>query len=215
MSRWAVLATWILPPLGMSIAYSVLAWSSNTDAAGKAAMALGFGFVCVLWVVFRILVDRTALARAVASNDTQRILALTERKLATKRGDARAPFLVYRALAYESRGEHTAALAALDEARPSEAPLQALGSAIRMLSLVETGDVTAARREHDEQLAPRMAKLDARLHAMPHLHANLARGRLLLAEGKRDEAHMQLKRVVDDVRAGSALRDRARTLIAR
>jgi hypothetical protein len=46
------------------------------------------------------------------------------------------------------------------------------------------------------------------------MHANLARGRLLLAEGKREEGAAQIKRVVDDIRTGAALRERARAVLA-
>src|SRR5687768_4284468 len=106
MKRWAALASWIAPPLGMAFAYAVLAWSSQTDASGKAWMALGFGFVVVVWVVLRILVEQTALARAVASADTARILAITDAQLARRRGDpARSRFLVYRAFAQDAQRE--------------------------------------------------------------------------------------------------------------
>jgi len=212
--RLIVLATWVLPLVGMALAYSVLAWSSDTDNAGKAWMAVGFGFVVVIWTVFRILVDQTALARGVATNDADRILAITGKQLARRRGDtARGPFLVYRAFAQESRGEHSAALATLAEARPADPGLQLLAAALRVLALVETGDVAAARRTCDEELEPRATKLDTRLHAVPHIHASLARGRLLLAENKPAEARAELKRVVDDIRTGNALRTRARELM--
>ena len=214
MNRWAVLASWIVPPLGMSIAYSVLAWSSNTDNTGKAWMAVGFGFVVVLWLVVRILVEQTALARAVTSGDSARIIAITDKQLARRREDAsRGPFLVYRAFAQEARREHAAALATLADARPADPGLQLLAAALRVLSLVETGDVAAARRTLTEQLEPLATKLDVRLHATPHIYANLARGRLLLAEDSRDEAREQLKRVVDDMRAGNEVRSRARALM--
>jgi hypothetical protein len=215
MNRWVRLATWVLPLVGMGIAYAVLAWSSETDNTGKAWMAIGFGFVVVIWLVFRILVEQTALARAVAANDAARILAITDKQLARRRGDAaRGPFLVYRAFAQESQGDHAAALATLGEARPVDTGLQLLAAALRVLALVETGEVGAARRITDDELEPRAAKLDVRLHAAPHIHANLARGRLLLAEGKRDEARAALRRVVDDIRAGATIRERARELLA-
>ena len=213
-SRFWVLASWILPLVGMAIAYSVLAWSSDTDNTGKAWMAVGFGFVVVIWVVFRILVDQTALARAVATGDAARILAITDKQLARKQGDAvRGPYLVYRAFAQESRGEYAAALATLGEAKPADPGLQLLAAALRVLSLAATHDVVAARRACDDELEPRAAKLDTRLHATPHIHANLARGRLLLAEGKRDEARRYLQKVIDDIRTGAALRTRARELL--
>jgi hypothetical protein len=212
-SRWLSLATWVLPLVGMAIAYAVLAWSSDTDNTGKAWMAIGFGFVVVIWLVLRILIEQTALARAVASVDSTRILAITDKQLARRRGDAaRGPFVVYRAFAQESKGDYAGALSTLADARPADPGLQLFAAAIRVLALVETGDVTSARRITNEELEPRAAKLDARLHAAPHIHANLARGRLLLAEGKHDEARVQLQRVVDDIRAGHPIRDRARAL---
>jgi hypothetical protein len=89
-----------------------------------------------------------------------------------------------------------------------------LDPALRVLALVDTGEVTEARRVCDEEVEARAAKLDTRLHAQPHMHANLARGRLLVAEGKRDEGIAQIRRVVDDIRTGAALRDRARAALA-
>jgi hypothetical protein len=214
MGRWTRLASWILPLVGMAIAYTVLAWSSDTDNTGKAWMAIGFGFVVVIWIVLRILVDQTALARAITSADAERILAIADQQLARRRGDsARAPYLVYRAYALELRSDHAGALATLADARPTDPGLQLFAAAIRILALVETGDVAAARRIATDELEPRAAKLDSRLHAGPHIHANLARGRLLLAEGDHEAGRKQLQRVVDDIRAGAAIRDRARALI--
>ena len=76
-----------------------------------------------------------------------RILAITDKQLARKRGDAkRGPFLVYRAYAQEAKRDFAAALTTLDEAKPAEPGLQLLAAALRVLALVETGDVAAARR---------------------------------------------------------------------
>jgi hypothetical protein len=214
MNRWVSLASWVLPLVGMAIAYTVLAWSSDTDNTGKAWMAIGFGFVVVIWLVLRILVEQTALSRAIATADATRILGITDKQLARRRGQAaRAPFLVYRAFAQETVGDYASALVTLSDARPSDAGLQLFAAAIRVIALVETGDISAAQRVRSEELEPRAAKLDTRLHAAPHIHANLARGRMLLAEGAHDEARKALQRVIDDIRAGSALRERARVLL--
>ncbi len=215
MGRWMRLATWILPPLGMAFVYTVLAWSSDTDTTGKAWMAIGFSFVLVIWFVLRVLVEQTALPRAVATGDAARILAITDKQLARRKGDAaRGPCLVYAAYAHESRGEPARALELLGEARPIEPGLQLLAAALRVLALAATGEVSEARRVCTEELEPRAAKLDARLQAAPHTHANLARGRLLLAEGKHEDGTRQLQRVIDDIRAGDAIRERARAAIA-
>lgn len=216
IARWVRLASWIAPPLVMAIAYGVLAWSSETDQTGKAWMAVGFGFVVVIWLVFRILVEQTAMARALASGDAERVLSIADQQLARRRGDAaRGPFLVYRAFALEARGDHEAALATLADARPAEPGLQLLAAAVRVLALVETGDVAGARHTCSEVLEPRAVRLDPRLHAVPHIHASLARGRLLLAEGRGADARQQLQRVVGDIRAGAAIRARAHALLER
>jgi hypothetical protein len=215
MNRWVSLASWVLPLVGMAIAYTVLAWSSDTDNTGKAWMAIGFGFVVVIWLVLRILVEQTALSRAIATADGPRILAITDKQLARRRGQARAPYLVYRAFAQEIGGEYAAALATLADAKPTDPGLQLFAAAIRVIALVDTGDVNAARRIATNELEPRATKLDPRLHAAPHIHANLARGRLLLAEGAHDEGRKALKRVVDDIRAGTAIRERARALMGK
>src|SRR5262245_37722183 len=149
MKRWIRLASWIVPPVLMAGVYTIFALTSDADNTGMAWMAIGFGFVLVIWLVFRILVDQTALARAVASGDAERLLRVTAR-----RRDPAA--LVYRALAYELRGEWAKALAAADTANPhGNLPFEVLAAAIRVAALVETGDVAGARRVHDEDLAPR------------------------------------------------------------
>ena len=206
LGRWTRLASWVVPPVLMAGVYTIFAATSNADNTAKAWMAVGFGFVLCIWLTFRILVEQTALARAVASGDAARILRVTER-----RDDAAGR--VYRALAYDLANEWSAALAALADARiANNPPLAALAAAIRVAALVETGDVAAARRTHDEELAPAVAKLHPRLHPQPQHHAALARARLLIAEGDRDGANRELKKILDDIRAGSAIRERAKAL---
>ena len=213
MGRWATIASWIVPPLGMSIAYTVLAITSNTDTTGRAWMALGFVFVVILWLTVRVLVEQTALPRAMASGDSSRLFAITERKLARRTGAARAPFLVHRAYAFDLERDHARVLEMLDGVRPAEHGLQLLAAALRVLALAETGEAAAGRRVLEEELEPLAGMLDGRRHETSHVHARLARGRLLLAEGNVDEARAQLQRVVDDVRAGTAVRERARALM--
>ena len=200
------IASWIVPPILMAGVYTIFAATSNTDNTGKAWIAIGFAFVLVIWLTFRILVEQTALARAVASGDAARILRVTER-----RRDVASR--VYRALAYEVANEWRAALAVLDEAPvANNPPFEALAAALRVAALVETGDVAGARRVHDDQLAPSVAKLHTRLHPLPHQHAALARARLLIAEGDKGGAQRELQKIIDDIRTGSAMRDRARAL---
>ena len=206
ISRGVRIVSWVLPPVLMAGVYTIFALTSDADNTGKAWMAIGFGFVLVIWLVFRILVEQTALARAVASGDAERLLRVTER-----RTDPAA--LAYRALAHELRGDWPAALAAAREARPQgNPPFEVLAAAVRVAALVETGDVAAARRTADDELEPAVGRLDKRLHPAPNHHAMLARARLLLAEHQRDAADAELSRVIDDIRAGDAIRARALAL---
>ena len=132
LTRWAV-------PVMMAGAYTLLAVTSETDAAGKAWMAVGFGFVLVVWFVFRALTETAALARALSVGDTVKLFELAARYLPRKRRPVdRAPFLIGRALALQLRGEFAEALATLDEARPTP-ELQPLARAVRIGALVELG----------------------------------------------------------------------------
>ncbi|MBA3459708.1 MAG: hypothetical protein H0T46_07090 [Deltaproteobacteria bacterium] len=206
---WRGLQVWGVP-VGMSGAYLLLIWSSDTDNTGQAWMALGFAFVLVVWFVLRMLTTDAALARALSVGDAPRISDLTGRYLKThKSASARAPYLVARAFAHELRSEWPQALATLDEADLSALPatkrgpwvLRAVGT--RIAALVATGDVTGARRVLETELKP-----DAPhpLHSDAYLVANLAAGRVLAAEGKRDEAAARLRKVAEDIRATAAMR---------
>jgi hypothetical protein len=209
MSPSVRLASWVVPPVLMAGVYTIFVVTSQADNTGKAWVAVGFGFVVVVWLTFRILVEQTALPRAVASGDAERLMHVT-----SGRSDATA--LVYRALAHELRIEWPAALAELDRAQiASNPPLEVLAASIRVAALVETGDIASARRSHDSELAPRVAKLDTRLHPMPHHQAALARARLVRAEGDPQAAQRELERIVNDIRAGEAIRARARALLGR
>lgn len=209
-------------PLAMTGVYTVLAIVSGASHTTKAWMAVGLGFVFVVWWMFRLLTEHAALSRAVAVGDAARVLELTERQLRRRTSPAaRAPFLVYRALAHELRGEWAAARAALDEAelealRPSaRPPWQLLAASVRIAALVETGQLAAARRVLDHELAPAASTLDRRLHASAYLFARLATGRVQLAEGDAAQARTSLSAVVDDIRAGAAQRATALFYLAR
>jgi hypothetical protein len=199
----------------MAGVYTVLAIVSETDTSGKAWMAVGFGFVLVVWLVFRILVENAGLSRALAVGDADRLLALANKQLARRRGDpARAPYLIYRGLAQELRGEWDAALAAVREAKPANAAHVLLAASVRVTALIGRGEAAEARRVLDAELEPASTKVDRRLQPMPHARATFARARVLLAEGKRDEGRAELQRVIDDIRTGDALRAGARALLS-
>jgi hypothetical protein len=207
-------------PVGMSIAYAVLMWSSETDNTGKAWMAIGLGFVFVVWIVFRMLTETAAMSRAVAIGDATRVLELTEQVLRKKKGEAaRAPALIQRASAYELRGDWAAALASVDEAKLSalspggRATWQLQAAAVRVAALTETGKVAEARRVLDAELVPVADTLDRRTAS--YLVASLATGRVLYAEGALDAAMPPVQKVIDDIRSGAAMRGTAYFYAAR
>ena len=211
------LQTWGAP-VGMTGAYLVLMWSSDTDTTGKAWMAIGLGFVFVIWFVFRMLTQNAAIARAIAIGDSARILAVAEKYLKSHRAPAaRAPYLVARAFAHELRGDWPAVLASLDEAKLDAIPVRARptwrlrAASSRIAALVATGRLDEARAVLDRDLQPDANHV---LHSDAYLAANLAAGRVLAAEGKRPEATARLAKVRDDIRASAAMRAAVESTLA-
>src|SRR5262249_44516709 len=96
--------------------------------------------VLIVWFLFRALTASAALSRALAVGDVARLRALADHELArTRRPGLRARYLVARALAEHLRGNHAAALAALDALDRAHPPpdLASLASVIRIGALVE------------------------------------------------------------------------------
>lgn len=211
-NRIVWLSSWVLPPVGMALAYTILAWSSETDNTGKAWMAVGFGFVLILWIVFRIAVDGAGVSRALAVGDSDRLMTIVNKQLARRTSEpSRAPFLIYKAIAHEQRGEHAEAVAAVSEAKPVNDRDALLGASVRAIALVETGKPAEARALVGE-IETRSQKVDRRLQPMPHHYAHLARARILAAEGDRAGAEAELDKVINDIRTGAALRAQALSL---
>jgi hypothetical protein len=214
MERVKSIASWIAPPLLMSLCYTILALTSETDTTGKAWMAIGFMFVLILWMTFRLAVEGAGLSRALAVGDADKVLAITNKQLAKRSNDqVRAPYLIHQSLAYELRGDATAALASVEAAKPVTPHDKLLQTAVKMLALVEARRVTDARALMTE-LDERATATDRRLQIVAHHYAHLARGRVLIAEGQGEAAKIELAKISDDVRAGHAIRARAKKLSA-
>lgn len=199
---WRILSRWAVPVM-MTLAYLFLAATSDTNATGKTWMAIGLGLVLVVWFVFRALAESAALSRALSVGDTARLFALAQRHLPhTRRPAARARLLVGRALAHALRGELTEALAALDQAQPAP-DLVPLASLVRIGVLVELG------RPVDEARA--VAISAPRSPALGWL----AQGQLAWRAGDLAAAAPLFAKVIDDMRAGSAIRAIAHVYAAR
>lgn len=192
---WTFIASWFVPVI-MTIAYLVLALTSETDATGWAWMSIGLAFVFCLWGMFRALARAAAMSRAIGVGDAGRVVEL----------GGGSP--LYRGVAHALRAEWPLALAALAEATPKSPRDKVLVATVTIGALVETREVAKARDVLDRALAADgpMARLHPRLDAASHIAARLARGRVLTAEHSNAEALAVLQQVIDDIRTDSASR---------
>lgn len=199
---WGALSRWAVPVM-MALAYALLVATSETDATGKAWMAAGLVLVLTVWFAFRALADAAALSRALSVGDTAALSELADRAPARRRRPAaRARPLIARGFAQLLRGEHAAALAALDEARPGP-ELRPLVAAARIVACVELGRAVAAG-DPAAASGPRTPWLGW-----------LAGGAIAWRDGRLDDAASLLARVIGDIRTGSALRAIAHLYAAR
>lgn len=215
------LASWIMPAI-MIIAYAFMAVTAETDSTVSrmtriAWMSIGLAFVLVVWWLFKLLVERGAMDRAVLVGDADRIRELADAQLARRRGAARLPIHVYRALALALGGDHAAALGELDRVDATRLParLRALAGTTRVGALAELGRVAEARTVFDRELAPRLPELRAARAYDAELELQLAEARLRFAEHDLAGARALLAKIGDDVRAGAATRAAARATLAR
>jgi len=200
---WVLLASWLVP-LMMTAAYIVLIATSEVDATGAAWEAIAFAFVVVLWMIFRVLTEHAAMARAVDVGDADHVIELADFQLSrTRRVRARARYHVYRALAFDIRGDAAAALAELDKCSPT-GTARTLAATIRVSALAETGHAADARKLYESELT--VAPRDPQLAIL----ARLAEARLLRAEGNEPAASALFSKLADNVRAGSGIRSRAK-----
>ena len=101
---WRILQRWAVPVM-MTLAYVLLAATSETNNTGKAWMGGGLVFVLVVWFMFRGLTETAALSRALSIGDVARLQALDGRLRLRPEGAVRAE--VKRAL--QARDRVTAA----------------------------------------------------------------------------------------------------------
>ncbi len=208
---WRALARWAIPIM-MTASYCFLAYAADTTNAAKVWMFGGLFLVFVVWFIFRRITTQATLARALAVGDAEELRRVVDEQLARRHTP---PLLVYRALAYELAGEWAATLATLDEAGdPGDERLARLAAAARVAALVETGDASGARTVFEVALAPSRAIIGVPrdVGGPTDLVVRLAEGRIVYAEGA--DATALLARIVDDVRAGSAMRATAHYYLA-
>jgi hypothetical protein len=200
---WGVLSRWAVPVM-MTLAYALLVATSEASRTGEAWMAAGLILVMTAWVIFRRLTAGAALSRALSVGDTAALFAIADRELARRRRRpaVRTRYFVARGFAQLLRGEHAAALATMALAAGSPTSLHLLiDTLVRIeldhepaLWLAGAGDL------HD----PRAPWLGWLLHGAVACH-----------RGNLDASSEPLTRVVNDIRAGSALRAIAHLYLAR
>lgn len=190
---WYLLSR-VAVPIMMTLAYVLLAVTSDTNLVGKAWMGVGLGIVLVVWFVFRALTETAALARALSVGDVAKLDVLGRRT-----GPA---FALARAAAAQLRGDFATAVRTLDGV---VVPVEyaATAAAVQIGSRVELG---AAPDELRGLLvsAPRTPALVA-----------LAEGEIAWRAGDLAAARERFGRVIDDIRAGSAARAFAHVYAAR
>jgi hypothetical protein len=188
---WQFIASWFVPVI-MTMAYVVLALTSETDATGWAWMSIGLAFVLVLWWLFRTLTKGASMARAMAVGDAELLAQIDKRPLSA-------------AAALELRGEWTKTLVAVARVHAKKPRDRVLAMTVEIGALVETGEVAKAR-EVLTALAPQLAQLHPRLQGASHIAAKVAEGRVLAAERRNAEALALLQIVIDDIRTGQRVR---------
>jgi hypothetical protein len=198
---WWWIASWFVPAM-MTTAYFIFALTSEADTSGWIWMSLGLGFVLCLWWMFRVLTRSAAMARAIAVGDTERIVEID-------------PSPLYAGIAHELDGKWADALRDVARVTSTKPRERSLAAVVKIGALVETGEVAKARTVLDTELAPPLAKVDARLDAQVHLLASLARGRVLAAERANAEARQVLHKVIADIRTGARARAIAHHYAAR
>ena len=206
VASWRFLQRWGVPIM-MSMAYVVLAITSETDATGWAWMSVGLGFVFVIWWTFRIVTETAALTRAANGGDAPRLLELADKQLSRRTSKGRAPYWVWRATALEMQGDKAAALAALDKAS-NLTPVMAMRASIVRIAASEPA---AARVELDRLVATH----PERLGPEAAVTVRLASARVMFAEGALDAARDAFQKVIDDIRAGEGQRALAHEYAAR
>lgn len=210
------LTSWPVP-LAMTLLFAALLWNSNASTAGILAAAVGLALVLLFWGMFREMSVHADVSRALSVGDAATARRLAEVQLARRKGAAKAPFWLYRAMAHELAGQWQECLDAVDEARPQElrrggaASWKLVAACLRVGAWSELGEVARARALFDEQVAPRVAVVGD----SGSLLAQLAEGRLRLAEGDLTGALARLTPLTRNIRLGPAQRAMAFHYLAR
>lgn len=210
MTRILRLLDGYIVPILVGIAYLGLISTSDMTPA-MMIVTLGFGgLVLMLWSAFKELRTHAIASRHAAVGDADELLALADEQLARRiRPSGKAPFQVYRAVAFELRGDTEAAktaIAAVDLTRiapRSRRAWSALLTATKINVLAHDGAAAEARAALDDELRPALKGV---VGPGADIILREAEARVLLAEGRTDEARPIFDELAKDIRLGSATR---------
>jgi hypothetical protein len=201
--------TWVIP-LVLVLTWVMLFASSNVRGIPAVITLFAFGLVVVMFRAYRELRIHAASARHAAQGDPDELLALAERELSRRwTPRSRAPFHIFRSIAYQLRGEWAEARKALDAADLKSVGNRArrswsmLHDAQRINLLAEEGDAAGARRVLEQELLPMLRFVPG---AGSKVIADEAEARVLLAERRFDAALPTFDKLARDVRLGPATR---------
>lgn len=211
-----VLDSWFVPVL-VAVAYGGLIATASMSPVMMVLTAGFFGLVLVLWQAFRELKLHATAQRHAAVGDPDELLALADEQLARRwRARTKVPFHIYRAIAFELRGDRAAAQQALDATQLDLLPIKsrrswgALHAAVQISLLAQAGDAAAARKVLDDKLRPALSRVPG---AGAEILLREAEARVLVAEGKLDEARPHLEALAKDIRLGAATRAACKYLL--
>ena len=201
--------TWVIP-LVLVLTWVMLFASSNVRGIPAVITLFAFGLVVVMFRAYRELRVHAAAARHAAQGDPDELSALADREIEKRwTTKSRAPFHIYRSIAFQLRGEWGEARKALDAADLKRIGGRArrswsmLHDAQRINLLAEEGDAAGARRVLEQDLLPMLRFVPG---AGAKVIADEAEARVLLAERRFDAALPTYDKLAKDVRLGPATR---------
>jgi hypothetical protein len=203
-----IVATWI-----------ILVLTSGVRGIAAVVTLGAFLLVMFLWFTYRELRVHAAASRMAANGEPDELLELANGEITrrlTRRG--RVPFHLYRSIAFEMRGDREAANTALgdvelDRLRGSGRTSWGLLHAAQRIGLVaDVGDAVTAREVLERDLRPALKKLNS---AGAEVLALECEARVLLAEGKLDEALPIFEKLAKNIRLGQSTRALCRHHVGR
>jgi hypothetical protein len=200
----AVLDNIVIPGI-LVLTWVILYLTSNVRGIAAAVVAGAFLMVVFLYVTYRELRTHAGASRMAANGEADDLLELADRQIArrwTERG--RLPFHIYRSIALEAKGDLVGARRALEPAAAARGSWAVLRAAQRVGLAPHPAE---ARAIYEEELVPAVRAAPG---AGSEILAAEAHAKVLLGEGRFEEARPIFEKLAKDVRVGATVRARCR-----